>query len=403
MAETHNHSTMKSNLVSKFSHRLGLPLLLGASLLPAGIVANSAQAASGDSLVYVGTYTRGQSKGIYAYKLEASSGTFTSLGLVGETPNPSFLAVDPSHRFLYAANELNTFEGKRGASVTAFSLDSATGKLTQLNAKASGGAGACHLVVDNDTKNLLVANYVDASVEDLSILPDGSLGAAPSFIVHTGKSIGARQAAAHAHCMVLDAANQHAYVCDLGQDKVIIYKFDSKTGTLTPNDPPSANIKTGSGPRHMALSPDGRQAYVVSEMGSIITHLSCDPKTGALADLQTMSLLPEDFKGTSNAAEIAMHPSGKYVYATNRGNDSVAVFAIDPASGSLSFVQRIPTNGRTPRGMAIDPTGKFLLTGNQDSSSITVFNLDPATGKLTQVEKQLEAPLPVCIIFVPLK
>jgi 6-phosphogluconolactonase len=393
--------------VSIVRNRFWLLLLLCVTVLSAAGTRSFSQpsaAAAGSYLVYVGTYTGRVSKGIYAYRFDPAAGTFNSLGLVGETTSPSFLAVDPGNRFLYAVNEIHNFEGKTVGGVSAFTIDAASGKLTQLNQKSSGGADPCHLVLDKAGKNVLVANYNGGSVESLAIQPDGSLGDVKTFIQHSGKSVNPqRQEAAHAHCFALDAANHLAYVCDLGMDKVMIYKFDSGSGALTANEPAFVSTKPGSGPRHIALSPDGHQAYVVSEMASTITHFTSDAKTGGLTEQETVSLLPDDYKGNSTAAEVLIHPSGKFVYGSNRGHDSIAVFAIDPATGKLSFVQREPTKGRGPRGVAIDPTGKFLLAGNQNSSSIAVFTIDAATGKLAATDNMLQAPSPVSIVFVPVK
>jgi 6-phosphogluconolactonase len=363
---------------------------------------DAAVTAKGTCLVYVGTYTGAKSKGIYAYRMDMASGAISSLGLVAETPNPTFLEIAPNNQFLYAVNEIDDFEGKAAGAVSAFSIDAATGKLSFLNQQSSGGRGPCHLALDREGKNVLVANYGGGSIESLPIQADGRLGTAAVFLQHSGKSIDAvRQTGPHAHCMTLDGANHFAFVCDLGLDKIMAYRFDASQGTLAANDPAFATTKPGAGPRHMIFGPDGRQAYVINELNSTIVRYAYDAARGRLAELQTVPLLPDDFKGTSTAAEIAVHPSGKFLYGSNRGDESIAVFAIEPASGKLTLVERVSTQGKTPRNFAIDPTGKFLFAANQNSGTVVVFNLDASTGKLEPSGKMLEAPSPVCVKFVP--
>jgi 6-phosphogluconolactonase len=359
--------------------------------------------AAGTCLVYVGTYTSATSKGIYAWRMDTATASLSSLGLVAATPNPTFIEIAPNHRFLYAVNEVDTFEGKPAGSVSAFSIDAATGKLTFLNQQSSGGRGPCHLTLDREGKNVLVANYGGGSFECLPVQPDGRLGPATAFIQNSGKSINPnRQEGPHAHCMTLDAANHFAFVCDLGLDKIMTCRFDAAKGTLNASQPAFTATKPGTGPRHLVFHPDGRQAYVINEMGSTIARYSYDPATGTLTELQTVPLLPPNFTGTSTAAEIAIHPSGKFLYGSNRGDDSIAAFEINAATSSLSFVQRVSTQGKTPRNFAIAPSGKLLFAANQNSGTIVLFNLDPATGKLTPSGQVLEAPSPVCIKFVPM-
>jgi 6-phosphogluconolactonase len=358
--------------------------------------------AAGACLVYVGTYTGPQSKGIYAWRMDTAAGSLTSLGLAGETSSPSYLEIAPNHRFLYAVNEVNTFEGKPAGSVSAFSIDAATGKLTLLNQQTSGGRGPCHLVVDREGRNVLVANYTGGSIECLPIQSDGRLGTPTAFIQHTGKSVNpSRQAEPHAHCFALDAANHFAFVCDLGLDKLMSYRFDAAQGTLVANQPAFTATKPGAGPRHLVFSPDGRQAYVINEINSTIARYAFDSAAGTLTEVQTVSSLPQGFTGASTAAEIAVHPSGKFLYGSNRGDDSIVVFGIDGASGSLAFLQRVSSGGKTPRHFAIDPSGKFLFAANQSPGNIVIFNLDPATGLLAPSGKVLEASSAVCVKFVP--
>jgi len=363
---------------------------------------------AGACLVYVGTYTGPQSKGIYAWRMDTATGSLTSLGLAAETASPSYLEIAPNHRFLYAVNEVNTFEGKAAGSVSAFSMDAATGKLTLLNQQTSGGRGPCYLTLDGEGRDVLVANYTGGSIECLPVQSDGRLGAPTAFIQHTGKSVNpSRQAEPHAHCMALDAAGRFAFVCDLGLDKLMSYRFDAAQGTLTANQPAFTATKPGAGPRHLVFSPDGRQAYVINEIASTIASYGYNAAAGVLTELQTVSSLPQGFTGQSTAAEIAVHPSGKFLYGSNRGDDSIAVFSISqpgpgaPANGTMTFVQRVSSGGRTPRHIGIDPAGKYLFASNQGSGNVVIFNLDAATGMLAPSGKVLEVSSPVCVKFVP--
>jgi 6-phosphogluconolactonase len=377
------------------------------AFLMAGLIApRRASAASGrDYWVYFGTYTGGRSKGIYVSRLDAS-GHLTDPELATTTANPTFLAVDPRHQYLYAANEINEFRGQKAGSVTAYAFDGATGKLTELNQQSSGGQGPCHVSVDFSGKTVMVANYVGGSVEALPVQPDGSLGAPTSFIQHTGSSVNpTRQAGPHAHCIIPAPSDKFALVCDLGLDKVLVYKLNAKKGTLTPNDPPFATVKPGEGPRHLAFHTFGKYVYVLNEMGCTVTVFAYDQKKGALSELQDISTLPEgqEKKPNFTCAEIMVHPTGKFLYASIRGHNSISVFHIDGRSGMLTLVDNTPTAGRTPRNFSIDPTGRFLIAANQDSGNVVVFNIDPDTGRLTPTGQQLEISSPVAIVFMPVQ
>ncbi len=364
------------------------------------MTSNSAQDTTGP-LLYVGTYTGTKSKGIYAFRLDAK-GKLTPLGLAAETTSPTFLAVHPNKKFLYAANEMGSFAGKRNTgAVSAFKIDRQSGKLTLLNQQPSGGGGPCHLVVDETGKWVLAANYGGGSIIALPVKKDGSLGEATAFIQHEGSSVNKqRQERPHAHCISTDPANRFALTCDLGLDKVLVYKFDSKKGTLTPNDPAFASVAPGAGPRHLAFSPNGKFVYVNNEMGNTVTVFAWQPKKGTLTEIQTLPTLPDDFKGSSSTAEIEVHPSGQFVYVSNRGHDSIAAFAANPKTGKLAPIQHEPTQGKNPRHFAIDPTGKYLIAQNQNSDSIVVFQIDPKTGQLAPTGQTVETGSPVCIKFV---
>ena len=354
-------------------------------------------------LFYVGTYTEegNKSKGIYAYRYDAKTSKITPLGLAAETTNPSFVALHPNGRFLYAVNEVGNYMGPNSGGVSAFAVDRTSGKLTLLNEVASRGADPCYIIVDKAGKYVLVANYTGGSVAVFPILADGKLGEASAFVQHTGYGTDPkRQEAAHAHSIDLSSDNHFAMVDDLGLDELLVYKFDSAKGSLTPNDPPFAKLAPGAGPRHFVLRPDGKFGYVVSEMGHTVTVLSNDAASGRLQVLQTITTLPKDFKGRNDDAEIQMHPSGKFLYASNRGEDTIVVYAIDGTKGTLTQVASVPTGGKEPRSFEIDPTGGFLFAQNQKSDNIVVFKIDQKTGNLTTTGKVLEVPSPVCLKFV---
>ena len=382
-------------------------LVLGSIFLSWAIVCGTAGAKSNNTqlLVYVGAYTgpQSESKGIYAYRLDVSTGKLAPLGLAGEMVSPGFLAVHPNGRFLYAVNEVAEIDGKKGGAVNAFALDHSTGKLTLLNQQPSKGVAPCHLSVDKMGKTILVANY-GGTAAAFPIQPDGRLSEASSVVEHKGSSTNpTRQEGAHPHGIYLDPANKFAVVPDLGQDKVLVYRFDSARGALVANNPPSASLKPGAGPRHFAFHPRARYAYVINELNSTITAFSYDSLKGILTEIQSISTLPKDFKGENTTAEIAIHPSGKFLYGSNRGDDSIAVFHIDPGKGTLTAVQYQSTLGKTPRNFGIDPTGKFLLAANQDSNNLVVFRIDPRTGHLSQTGVPVDAPMPACVVFVPEK
>lgn len=361
-------------------------------------------AKSNQCLVYVGTYTGENSKGIYLFRMNLGTGELTAAGLAGETVSPSFLAIHPNGRFLYSVNEISNFAGKSSGVVSAFSISKDTGSLNFLNPKASGGAGPCHLVVDKAGKHVLAANYGGGSVTVIPILDNGRIGEPSAFVQHEGSSINSRrQEGPHAHGIYLDAANRFAFVPDLGLDKVLVYQFDKAKGTLTPNDPPFAAVKPGAGPRHFAFHPDGHYAYVINEMHCTITAFSYDSDRGSLKEVQTLSTLPGPVQRGYSTAEVKVHPSGKFLYGSNRGHDSIVVCSINPKNGRLKVVEHESTQGKTPRSFGIDPTGNFLLAANQSSDSIVVFRIDPESGKLEPTGHRVETPKPVCVEFLSVK
>jgi 6-phosphogluconolactonase len=349
--------------------------------------------------VYVGTYTGPQSKGIYSYRFDASSGELEPMGLAAEVINPSWVTIHPNRKFLYAVSELGN-NGKENGAVTAFAIDPKTGALTRLNSVSSVGGGACHVVVDKTGHTLLVANYGAGSVAAIPVAADGRLGDPPVLIQHSGASVDPRrQRGPHAHGVFLSADNRFLFVPDLGLDQVMQYRLDAAKASIAPNDPPFAKVPAGSGPRHFAFHPKGKYAYVVNEMKSTVTAFTYDAARGSLQEMQNISTLPKDFTGEDNSAEIEVDAKGRFLYASNRGHDSIAVFAI-AKNGRLSVVEVVPTQGKAPRSFRIDPTGSYLLAANQDTGSIVQFRIDSKTGRLTATGKKVELFKPVCIQFV---
>jgi 6-phosphogluconolactonase len=350
---------------------------------------------------YFGTYTNnGKSKGIYCYKLDMASGKLTEVGVTEGIRNPSFVALHPSGNSLYAVSEVSDAGGNPSGAVMAFKLDRKSGRLTALNHQSSEGAGPCHVNVDKTGRCVLVANYGGGSVASLPVKADGSLDKATSAIQHSGSSIVPnRQAAAHAHSFNISADNRFAFAADLGMDKIMIYKLDPAKATLTPNDPAFVETPKGGGPRHFAFHPSGRFAYNCNEISSSVTAYTYDSDKGALTAIQTISTLPAPVERNSTA-EIQVHPSGKFLYCSNRGHDSLAIFTIDEKSGQLTAAGHQSTLGRTPRNFGIDPTGKFVIACNQATDNVAVFKVDQATGKLTQVGDLVSIPVPVCVKFL---
>jgi 6-phosphogluconolactonase len=381
--------------------KLGCAILTLFALVGADAAAAAEPAEDASMLVYFGTYTRGEGKGVYVSRFDPQTGKLTEPELAGEVQNPSFVAIHPSGKYLYAVGETATFNGKETGAVTAFAIDRESGMLEQLNRQSSGGAGPCHIVVDKAGRNVLVANYGGGSCASLPLGDDGRLKEPASVIQHEGSSADPqRQKGPHAHSINLDAANRFAFVADLGLDKVLVYRFDPQTGKLAPADPASASLKPRSGPRHFTFHPEGEFAYVINELASTMTAFRYDPESGKLEEIQTLSTLPDDFDGNNSTAEVRAHPSGRFLYGSNRGHDSIAVFSVDPRTGKLTAVEHEPTRGQTPRNFNIDPTGRFLLAANQATNTVAVFRIDQKTGELEAVGEPLPVPSPVCIRFL---
>jgi 6-phosphogluconolactonase len=351
--------------------------------------------------VYIGTYTKAGSKGIYQFDLELKTGQPSEPEVVGEAANPTFVAIHPDRKWLYSVGEMEGADGKKSGAVNAFAIDTASGKLSLLNQESSKGLGPCHVSVDRSGKVAMAANYGSGSIAVLPISEDGQLGAATAVVQHEGSSVNkTRQDRPHAHSINMDPTNRFALVCDLGLDKVLVYRLDLENGTLTANDPPFATVAPGSGPRHLTFHPNGEWAYVLNEIASTVTVFQWDAEKGTLSEIQTLSALPDGVTMPENtAAEVQVHPSGKFLYASNRGHDSIAMFTIDAASGQLTSIGHQPSGGKTPRNFAIDPSGKWLLEARQNSGTVSVFAIDEASGRLRPTEYSVVIPSPVCVKF----
>lgn len=369
---------------------------------------DSEEATTGPMRVYIGTYTNATSKGIYVMEMDAKTGALTEPKLAAESPSPSFLALHPNRKYLYAVNEVGEFQGQKTGAVSAFAIND-DGSLKMLNQQSSGGAGPCHLDIDRGGRSLFVANYGGGSVALLPVNQDGTLKPPSSVIQHQGSSVNPRrQEAPHAHCINVapnlfrrNPPGGRALVADLGLDKILIYEFESDRDPILASDPHERSTSPGAGPRHLAFAPAGNFVYVNNELTSTVSAFTYNDSTGAMKELQTLSTLPESFDKTKNStAEIAVHPSGKFVYVSNRGHDSIAIFKVDK-DGKLTAAGHQSTQGKTPRNFGIDPTGKFLLAANQGSDTVVVFRIDPKSGALSPAGATASVPTPVCVTFVP--
>jgi 6-phosphogluconolactonase len=375
--------------------RATLMLVLASVLMASG----GRTVASGSRLVWIGTYTGPQSQGIYAFRFDDETGTLSPLGLAAETPSPSFLALHPNGKVLYAVNETHDGPGNSGT-VTAFAIDPATGRLTKINEQPSRGADPCHLAVDATGQYLVVANYTGGNFVVFPLGEDGHLAAASSILANRGAGPNhERQDGPHAHDVVFDSANRFLIAVDLGLDQLFVYRFDPALGSFTFGDPPSARVPPGAGPRHFAFHPDGRHAYSINELDSTVTALEWDPSTGTLKADASVSTLPAGFTGENSTAEIEVDSRGRFLYGSNRGHDSIAVFRINPVSGSLTLIAHTLTRGKEPRHFALDSAGRWLVAGNQNSNTLAVFRVDQTGGTLSPVGDLVSVGSPVCILF----
>ncbi len=371
--------------------------------------AASNDSASGEYFVYIGTYTRNTSQGVYAFRFNSSTGKLTPVGLVAEIPSPSFLAIHPNGRFLYTSNE-REYNEQMGTKVSSFAIDPDTGRLTLLNRAASHGDGPAHVVLDKTGKWVIVANMRGGSVAVLPIKPDGSLGEATSVDVHHGGPGGdpERQPGPHAHGTALSPDNRFAIVSEHGMDQLMLYRFDAAKGALTPNSTAFFQEGPANAPWHLTFHPSGKTVYVVNELSASLSVYAFDKAAGTVRELQKVSTVLPDFSGKSNPAEPRVDRAGKFLYVSNRdvsnkGQDSIAVYSIDAGSGKVTPLEFVPSGGKTPRNIALDPSGSFLLAGNQGSNNLAVFRVDAKTGRLMPTGQVVDVPEPTCIAFLAVK
>ena len=351
-------------------------------------------------LAYIGTYTSLGAEGIYCYRFDMATGGLEYVNTTGAIDDPSFLDIAPSGKYLYAV--CADFEAMTTGIIRAYSIDAATGELTLLNEQSSEGTGPCHVEVDQTSRYVLLANYGSGSVASYPIQEDGSLGKATGFVQHEGSSIDPeRQQGPHGHSINIDPTNTFAFAADLGIDKVLAYRINHDDGSLTPADSPYTRTPPGGGPRHFAFHPNGRHAYLLNEMGSSVTALHYDSSRGMLNEIETLTTLPDDFDGVNHCADIHVSPDGQFVYASNRGHDSIAVFGIDQDTGGLSFVGRVSSGGETPRNFALDPSGTYMLVSNQDTGNILTYRINYDTGMPEPTGHEVDVPAPVCIKLLP--
>jgi 6-phosphogluconolactonase len=394
------------NEKNKFDRRRFLEMMgIGAyTLLPFSDALGRPRSArrDGESYLYVGTYTSGgsRSEGIYIFRFDPETGKVTPHKTVRGVEEPSFLAIDPRGKYLFAVNETLDHQGRKSGAVSSFSIERG-GSLTFLNKQPSMGGAPCHLTTSRDGRFVLVANYVGGNVAVLPVGGDGALGKVIDLEQHSGSGPNkARQESAHAHSIILDGTGHYAFANDLGIDKVMIYKFDGSNGKLSPN-PDQAHYQTrpGAGPRHFKFHPSGKYAFVINELDMTISTLAYDQARGALREVNTVSTVPPGYSGENSCADVHVHPDGKFVYGSNRGHDSIAAFRFDVASGRLEPIEHVPTGGKTPRNFVIDPAGKFLLAANQRSDSIVTFSIDGESGRLKPTGQVTNVPSPVCLLF----
>lgn len=363
-------------------------------------------AAPSEFLVYFGTYSKAPSRGIYRARLDVATGRLGPAELAAECRDPSFLAVHPNGAVLYAIDESSDPAKTPDKGLAAYAITRGSGALRLLNEQSAGGPGPCHLAVDSAGRSLVVANYSGGSVAAVSLQPDGRLGAPGSVIRHTGSSVNpARQKSPHAHVVTVAPGDRHVLCADLGLDQVLVYQLDASRASLRPNDPAFARVPPGSGPRHLAFHPNGRFVYAINELLCTMSVFAWDAARGSLQDVQLISTLPagEPLQPSFSTAEVAVHPSGRFVFGSNRGHHSIVSYAVDAATGRLTLVGHASTGGKTPRHFAVDPTGSWLLAENQDSGTVVVLRIDSQTGRLTPTGQSVAVPFPVCAVFVPVR
>jgi len=351
--------------------------------------------------IYIGTYTSGESEGIYKCSFNINTGKLSGLKLVAKRTNPSFLAISPDKKTLFCVNETMTYNDKPGGSVSAFRISHENDSLLFINEQPSMGGAPCHIITENTGKFLLAANYMGGNVAVYPIAKDGSIAEYSSIIQHegSGKNLD-RQEAAHAHSVILGPEDKYVYVSDLGIDKIMIYRLDKEKGLLTPAIIPWAKLEPGAGPRHFTFHPDGEYAYGINELNSTITSFRYNNMDGSLTEIQTISTLPDNFDGMNSCADIHITPSGEYLYGSNRGHNSIVCYSIDKSTGKLTLNSFESTRGETPRNFSLDPSGNYLLVANQNTNTIVSFKIDSKSGTLNFTNHILNVPSPVCIKFL---
>jgi 6-phosphogluconolactonase len=370
---------------------------------PARAEAPDDAAAPESHLIFFGTYTLGDSRGIYSARLDGATGALSTPVLAAATPNPSFLALHPNHRFLYAHCDLGTTaDGKVGGAIRAFAVDPVSGGLTALNTVATGDPFCSNVAVDPTGRVLMTVSGTGGHVFSYPIEADGSLGPVASRLRNDGPPgpVTTRQQKTYPHSSTFSPDDRFVMVADLGLDRVFAYRPDLATARLEPAARPYAQFKPGTGPRHSKFSADGRFYYVVGELANTVTACAYDAPSGRVTPFQTLSTLPAGFKGESTSSEIRIHPNGRFIYAASRGADCLAVFARDPVSGALAPVENVPSGGHFPRNFALTADGKWLVCGHQESGNVTVFRVDPATGRLERTPATQVVPEAICVLFV---
>ncbi len=374
--------------------RTGLPLACLVLL-----IASTSSIAGQPRSLYLGSYTRGLSRGIYQARLDTETGKLDSLELAAELENPSFLALHPTKAVVYAVSEVNNFGGENAGAVSALARDPKSGRLALLNQQTTRGAHPCHVSVSPCGKFVMVANYSGGSVACYPVEEDGRLGAMTGLVQHEGSSVSPRQKGPHAHSINPDPAGRFFYAPDLGVDKIFIYRLDG--GKLVPSAPAFASLAPGAGPRHFTFHPNKRYAYAINELQSTITAFQFNSENGSLAEIHTIGTLPEGFDGQNTTADVHVHPSGKFLYGSNRGHDSIAICRVDPATGKLTLLGHAPSGGKSPRNFGIDPSGRYLLAAHQNSDNVVAFRIDQETGLLEPTGSQLQVGSPVCVLYLP--
>ena len=357
---------------------------------------------SGETLVFVGTYTKSTSKGIYTFRMDNATGTLSQIAVAGGTEDPSFLAIHPNGKYLYATSEIDTFGGETSGAVAAYAIDTASGELTLLSQRASGGTWPCHATIDATGRWVVAANYQSGSASVFPIEADGSIGEASHVAQHESGSgvVPERQGGPHAHSVTVDPSNRFVLVADLGMDKVMIYELDGDTGRLNPASTPWVESAPGAGPRHVDFHPDGRYVCVLNEIDMTLSSYAYDADSGGMTHVETVSTLQGQVAEDPSTADVHFSPDGRFVYSSNRGHHSLAIFAFDDSTGKLSFVGHESTQGETPRGFNIHPAGKIVLVGNESSDTVVEFRRDTGSGKLTATGQVVQVPMPVCIKFL---